>query len=160
MIKILNCYFSTVRESFAKESPEEVSLEKDSIVFCYSEEINGWVFVKTMRGEKGYAPASYLNPLVLKFIERDTVHTRSSDIISSSALRRDLQGSVKVDLRSSGSGIYATSIWCFVSIFRSDLDRVYRRPISSTTQINQRRSIQRTISENDCIYQLINSYFS
>lgn len=81
-------------------------------MFCLSEEIEGWVYVKTMSGEKGYAPASYLNPLVLKFLERDTVHSRSSDIISSNMMNFDINGGVKANLRVARNGAYPSSFLC------------------------------------------------
>lgn len=105
----LNYHISTARESFAKERPEEVSVEKGSMVFCFSEEIDGWVYVRTMKGESGYAPASYLNPLVLKFLERDTIHSRSSDIISSNTMGHDIHGVVVASLRPTRNGTYSTS---------------------------------------------------
>lgn len=146
----LNDYISKARESFVKEEKEEVSLEKGSMVFCFSEEVDGWVYVRTMSGESGYAPASYLNPLVLKFLERDTIHSRSSDIISSNTMGRDIHGSVVASMRTARSGAYATFFYVFELMIRGDIDRVSRRAVNSATQISQRRSIQRTKTENTC----------
>ena len=57
-----NPHCSRVKTGFNKVEEQEISLEKDAIVFVRTVPVDGWVYVETQEGNGGYAPMDCLSP--------------------------------------------------------------------------------------------------
>lgn len=64
-------------KEFVGVEPQELSVELGSIVFVLSLPEDGWVFIKNLRGERGYAPLAYLTPLLPPNL---VIHNEPEDI--------------------------------------------------------------------------------
>ena len=50
---------------YKKQSPREIDLMEGESVFVKTRVIKGWVFVETLRDSCGYAPYSFLQPILV-----------------------------------------------------------------------------------------------
>lgn len=71
------CYCSRVKKLYIKQSPREIDLVKGEIVFVKTRPIKGWVFVETTGSISGYAPFSYLDPILVDGNGNEVSHERS-----------------------------------------------------------------------------------
>lgn len=67
-----------MKKLYIKQSPREIDLVKGEIVFVKTRPIRGWVFVETTGSISGYAPLSYLDPILVDGNENEVSHERSA----------------------------------------------------------------------------------
>lgn len=95
----INGKCSKVKTPFSKSEEQEIDLAKDVVVFVKTIPVNGWVYVETLDGSRGYAPFDHLTP-VLPLVGKDRVSYRPSDSVLPRSSTQELENVVRVARRS------------------------------------------------------------
>lgn len=147
-----NQHCSRVKTPFVKVGEQEVSLEKDAIVFVRTVPVDGWVYVETQEGSGGYAPMNCLSP-ILPLVEQNTNDSRPSDAVVPCSNAQELENMVCVKRRpnSSRASSLRLSFVITTSIIASD-DKLTQEGVPVQRRLNPRLnlSIQNSQADNVC----------
>ena len=141
-----------MKETFTKEQEQEVSLKKDAIVFCRTKPINGWIFVETMDGDRGYAPETYLSPLFLKVSEKNSGYSRPSDVVGPQSTHQELDYSVNVTLRSARGSQRRSQCFIYSSLRTREISEKRKDGARLSRHTHLHALSVQTQSENSCDY--------
>ena len=148
-----NQHCSRVKSPFVKVGEQEVSLEKDAIVFVRTVPVDGWVYVETQEGSEGYAPMNCLSP-ILPLVEQNTDDSRPSDAVVPCSNTQEIENVVCVKRRTNGSRSPSLRLsFAMFSSFIVSADKLPQEGVPAQRRIAPRLnlSIQNSQTDNVCV---------
>lgn len=149
--RCFNPHCSRVKTAFDKVEEQEISLERDAIVFVRTVPVDGWVYVETQEGSGGYAPMDCLSP-ILPLVEQNTNEYRPSDAVLPRPNNQELDTVVCVKRRANAVRHLSQrlSLLSSFSLIGSANDTM-QGSVSARRRVNPRMSLSIQSSQTDNI---------
>ena len=146
-----NPHCSRVKTAFNKVEEQEISLEKDAIVFVRTVPVDGWVYVETQEGSGGYAPMDCLSP-ILPLVEQDTNEYRPSDAVLPRSNNQELDTIVCVKRRANAVRHLSQRLSLFPSFWLiASANDTTQSSVPARRRVNPRMSLSLQSSQTDNI---------